>query len=80
MIHQFTSFYVLSYLAFIELFVFLCVEIDEEPVATSGTPTSVGSKSTGTNVRSENHPPSLGTPQTPPSSGSPLTRYAMFLL
>ncbi|XP_020607098.1 phosphofurin acidic cluster sorting protein 2-like [Orbicella faveolata] len=46
---------------------------DEEPVATSGTPTNVGSKSTGTVLRSETHPPSLGTSQTPPSSGSPLT-------
>ena len=80
MIHHFTSFYVLNYLAFIELFVFLCDQTDEEPVATSGTPTSVGSKSTGTVLRSETHPPSLGTSQTPPSSGSPLTRCARFLL
>ena len=78
MIHQFSSFYVLNYLAFIEVFVFLYVQIDEEPVATSGTPTSIGSKlSTGSGVRSENHPPSIGTPQTPPSSGSPLTRCAV---
>ena len=79
MIHQFTSFCVLNYLAFTELFIFLCLETDEEPVVTSGPPTSVGSKSTGTNVRSESHMPSQGTPLTPPSSGSPLTRYARFL-
>ena len=76
MIHQSTSFYVLNYSAFIEFFVFLCVQTDEEPVATSATATSVGAKSTGTILRSENHPPSLGTPPTLPSSGSPLTRCA----
>ncbi|KAJ7365437.1 Phosphofurin acidic cluster sorting protein 1 [Desmophyllum pertusum] len=46
---------------------------DDEPVATSGTPTSAGAKSTGTTLRAEIQAPAPGTPQTPPSSSSPLS-------
>lgn len=55
---------------------FSLIQIDEEPVATSGTPTSTGAKSTGATTRGENQAPAPGTPQTPPFSSSPLSGCA----
>jgi len=47
--------------------------VDEEPIDTSGQPTSAGTKSTGTNSRFENLSPAAGSPQTPPNTSSPVT-------
>ncbi|XP_068682764.1 phosphofurin acidic cluster sorting protein 1-like isoform X1 [Montipora foliosa] len=46
---------------------------DEEPIATTGQPTSAGAKSTGTNSRLDNVGPAPGSPQTPPNTSSPST-------
>ncbi|XP_022792796.1 phosphofurin acidic cluster sorting protein 2-like isoform X2 [Stylophora pistillata] len=46
---------------------------DEEPVATSGIPTSIGAKSTGAVSRAESQAPVPGSSQTPPFSTSPLS-------
>ncbi|KAK2568603.1 Phosphofurin acidic cluster sorting protein 2 [Acropora cervicornis] len=48
-------------------------QVDEEPIDTSGQPTSAGTKSTGTNSRFENLSPAAGSPQTPPNTSSPVT-------
>ncbi|XP_067031348.1 phosphofurin acidic cluster sorting protein 2-like [Acropora muricata] len=48
-------------------------QVDEEPIDTSGQPSSAGTKSTGTNSRFENLSPAAGSPQTPPNTSSPVT-------
>ena len=58
-----------------EISLFLFIVVDEEPIATSGIPTSAGAKSTGTTIRVENQGPAPGGPQTPPAASSPLVRY-----
>lgn len=46
---------------------------DEEPVATSGTPSSTGAKSTGAVSRGDSQAPAPGSSQTPPFSSPPLS-------